>query len=124
MEWKVGVADPCRNGNSTDTDQNFLNSSSTRQYLVLLVELGTQSGKPTKEEGLRVIGNLTRRTACSRPRARSSVGIGTRVCMEFTDVAPWLTPPQWTIDESAADGTRWRYRVGGAQPISRTPKPY
>jgi len=38
------------------------------------------------------------------------VGIGTRVRMEFTDVAPGLTPPQWIIDESTAGGTPWRYR--------------
>jgi hypothetical protein len=38
------------------------------------------------------------------------VGIGTRVHMVFTDVAPGLALPQWTIDESAASGTPWRYR--------------
>jgi len=38
------------------------------------------------------------------------VGIGTRVGMAFTDVAPGLALPQWTIDEGAVDGTPWRYR--------------
>jgi hypothetical protein len=38
------------------------------------------------------------------------VGIGTRVRMVFTDVAPGLALPQWTIDESAASGPPWRYR--------------
>jgi hypothetical protein len=38
------------------------------------------------------------------------VAIGTRVRMEFTDVAPGLTLPQWTIDESDGGGTPWRYR--------------
>jgi uncharacterized protein len=28
----------------------------------------------------------------------------------FTDVAPGLALPQWTIDETAAGGTPWRYR--------------
>jgi hypothetical protein len=40
----------------------------------------------------------------------SEIGIGTRVRMVFTDVAPGLALPQWTIDESAAGGTPWRYR--------------
>ena len=38
------------------------------------------------------------------------VGIGTRVRMVFTDVAPGLSLPQWTIDEAANAGvTAWRY---------------
>jgi uncharacterized OB-fold protein len=80
-------------------------------YLVLLVELDTQSGKPTKEEGLRVIGNLTRPDGVLAPKSEvERVGIGTRVRMVFTDVAPGLALPQWTIDESAAGATPWRYR--------------
>ena len=58
-------------------------------YLVLLVELDTQSGKPTKEAGLRVIGNLTRPDGVLAPKSEvERVGIGTRVRMVFTDVAP------------------------------------
>jgi uncharacterized OB-fold protein len=80
-------------------------------YLVLLVELDTQSGKPTREEGLRVIGNLTRSDGVLAPKSEvERVGIGTRVRMVFTDVAPGVALPQWTIDESAAGGTPWRYR--------------
>jgi uncharacterized OB-fold protein len=46
-------------------------------YLVLLVELDTQSGKPTKEEGLRVIGNLTRPDGVLAPRSEvERIGIG------------------------------------------------
>ena len=37
------------------------------------------------------------------------VGIGTRVRMVFSDVAPGLAIPQWTIDEAAPPGTAWRY---------------
>jgi hypothetical protein len=37
------------------------------------------------------------------------VGIGTRVRMVFSDVAPGLALPQWTIDETAPPGTPWRY---------------
>ena len=32
------------------------------------------------------------------------------VSMVFTDIAPGLSLPQWTIDESAAGGTPWRYK--------------
>ncbi|MGZ5905588.1 MAG: Zn-ribbon domain-containing OB-fold protein [Reyranella sp.] len=79
-------------------------------YLVLLVELDTQSGMPTKEAGLRVIGNLTRPDCVLAPRSEvERVGIGARVRMVFTDVAPGLALPQWTIDETAAGGTPWRY---------------
>ena len=80
-------------------------------YLVLLVELDTQSGMPTKEAGLRVIGNLTRPDGVLAPNSEvEQVGIGTRVRMVFTDVAPGLALPQWTIDETAGDGAPWRYR--------------
>ena len=38
------------------------------------------------------------------------VGIGTRVRMVFTDIAPGLSLPQWTIDESATQPAKpWRY---------------
>jgi uncharacterized protein len=79
-------------------------------YLILLVELDTQSGKPTKHEALRVIGNLvTADGALASPKDVARVGIGTRVRMVFTDVAPGLSLPQWTIDESAATAKVWRY---------------
>ena len=79
-------------------------------YLVLLVELDTQSGMPTREEGLRVIGNLVRPDGVLAPKAEvERVGIGSRVRMVFTNVAPGLALPQWTIDETAAGGTPWRY---------------
>src|SRR5262249_50656695 len=79
-------------------------------YLVLLVELDTQSGQPTKEEGLRVIGNLTGLDGVPAPKSEvERVGIGSRERMGSTDVAPGLALPQWTIDESAAGGTAWRY---------------
>jgi uncharacterized OB-fold protein len=49
-------------------------------YLVLLVELDTQSGMPTREEGIRVIGNLVRSDGVLAPKAEvERVGIGTRV---------------------------------------------
>ena len=79
-------------------------------YLVLLVELDTQSGKPTREEGLRMIGNLVRPDGVLAPRSDvEKVGIGSRVRMVFTDVAPGLSLPQWTIDEGGGGGKPWRY---------------
>jgi hypothetical protein len=78
---------------------------------VLLVELDTQSGVPTREAVLRVIGNLTRPDGVLAPNSEvERVGIGTRMRIVFTDVAPGLALPQWTIDETAAGGTPWRYR--------------
>jgi hypothetical protein len=66
-------------------------------YLVPMVELDRQSGKPTKE-GLRVIGNLTRPDGVLAPKSEvEPVGIGTRVRMMFTKVASGPARPQWTI---------------------------
>jgi len=60
---------------------------------------------------LRVIGNLTRPDGVLAPKSEvERVGIGSRVRMVFTDVAPGLALPQWTIDEGRANGTPWRYR--------------
>jgi len=76
---------------------------------VRLGELDTQSGKPTKTEALRVIGNLT--TADGKLASREDVekvGIGSRVKMTFADVAPGFAIPQWTIDSGGA-AKPWRY---------------
>ncbi len=80
-------------------------------YLILLVDLDTQKGKPSEHEALRVAGNLA--TADGRlapPEMVRRVGIGSRVRMVFSDVAPGLALPQWTIDESASQPEKpWRY---------------
>ncbi len=80
-------------------------------YLVLLVDLDTQKGKPTPDEALRVVGNLTTADGVlAPPDMVRKVGIGTRVRLVFTDVAPGLALPQWTIDEAAPDPVKpWRY---------------
>ena len=80
-------------------------------YLILLVDLDTQKGKPTEDEALRVVGNLTMPDGTLAPPAVvKSVGIGTCVRMVFSDVAPGLALPQWTIDERAAQPEKpWRY---------------
>jgi uncharacterized protein len=84
-------------------------------YLVLLVDLDVQKGKPTEHEALRVVGNLaTPEGTLAPPEMVGKVGIGTRVRMVFSDVAPGLALPQWTIDEAAAQPEKpWRY------PLSR-----
>ena len=80
-------------------------------YLILIVDLDTQKGKPTADEALRVVGNLaTPDGKLAPPGMVKKVGIGTRVRMVFADVAPGLSIPHWTIDEGAQQpATPWRY---------------
>jgi uncharacterized OB-fold protein len=80
-------------------------------FMVLLVELDNQRGQPTAHEALRVIGNLVDAECRIASSAYSrDVGIGSRVRMIFTPVAPGLALPQWTIDRSASQPARpWRY---------------
>jgi uncharacterized OB-fold protein len=80
-------------------------------YLVLLVDLDTQKGVPTQHDALRVIGNLTTPDGkLAPPEMVKQVGIGTRVRMVFTDVAPGLSLPQWTLAEGGLGPARpWRY---------------
>jgi hypothetical protein len=78
-------------------------------YLVLLVDLDIQKGKPTEHEALRVVGNLvTPDGRLAPPELVRQVGIGTRVRMVFSDVAPGLSLPQWTVDDTQAEKP-WRY---------------
>ena len=80
-------------------------------YMVLLVDLDTQKGKPSAVEALRVVANLTTQDGVLAPAAMvKTVGIGTRVRMVFADVADGLSLPQWTIDEKAPQPAKpWRY---------------
>jgi uncharacterized protein len=79
-------------------------------YLVLLVDLDTQKGKPTEHEALRIVGNLTTPDGTlASPELVKRVGIGTRVRMVFSDVAPGLALPQWTLDGEAPQPRPWRY---------------
>jgi uncharacterized protein len=80
-------------------------------YMVLLVDLDRQLGMPSEHEALRVVGNLTTTDGkFAPPEMVRRVGIGTRVRMVFTDVAPGLALPQWTIDEDAKQPDKpWRY---------------
>ena len=80
-------------------------------YLVLLVDLDRQLGKPTEHDALRVVGNLaTSDGKLAPPEMVKRVGIGTRVRLVFTDVAPGLALPQWTVDDTAKQPDKpWRY---------------
>jgi uncharacterized OB-fold protein len=82
-------------------------------YLVLLVDLDTQKGKPSEHEALRVLGNLTSPDGkLAPPDVVKRVGIGTRVRMVFADAGPGLALPQWTIDEGAQQPEKpWRYAI-------------
>jgi uncharacterized OB-fold protein len=80
-------------------------------YLILLVDLDTQKGHPSEHEALRVAGNLaTADGKLAPPEMVRQVGIGTRLRMVFTDVAPGLSLPQWAIDETVAQPSVWRYK--------------
>jgi uncharacterized protein len=80
-------------------------------YLILVVDLDSQKGKPTEHEALRVVGNLAMPDGKLAPADMvRKVGIGTRVRMVFSDVAPGLAVPQWTIDDGAQQPDKpWRY---------------
>ena len=80
-------------------------------YMVLLVDLDTQKGQPSEYESIRVAANLvTPDGMLAPPDLVRQVGIGTRVRMVFSDVAPGLSLPQWTIDTVAAQpASPWRY---------------
>src|SRR6478672_12927820 len=68
-------------------------------YMILLVDLDTQKGKPSEHEALRVVGNLTTPDGMlAPPDMVKRVGIGSRMRMVFSDVGPGLSLPQWTID--------------------------
>lgn len=78
-------------------------------YLVLLVDLDAQRGKPTEHEALRVVGNLATPDGKLAPAELvEQVGIGTRVRMVFSDVASGLSLPQWALDDAQPEKV-WRY---------------
>lgn len=82
-------------------------------YLVLLVELDAQRGRPSPEEALRVIGNLTNPDGTlAPPELVAQVGIGSRVRMVFADASAEIALPQWTLDEAAGAGPPWRHDRG------------
>ena len=80
-------------------------------YMILLVDLDTQKGKPSEHEALRVVGNLATPDGKLAPADMvKRLGIGTRVKMVFSDISAGFSMPQWTIDEDAPQPEKpWRY---------------
>lgn len=80
-------------------------------YMVVLVELDTQRGQPTKTEAIRMLGNLTLPNGELAPESvRSQVGIGTRVRMVIKDCSPELALPMWAVDEDAKQPEKpWQF---------------
>ena len=61
------------------------------------------------------MGNLTTADGVlAPPELVRKIGIGTRVRMVFTDIAPGLALPQWTFDQPAAQPA-WVWRYPGDQ---------
>ena len=84
-------------------------------FHILLVELDFQRARPGPHDALRLVGNLTTADGVLAPYSLAeSVGIGTRMRMAFTPVAPGLSLPQWTVDETAVQSAApWRYPGSG-----------
>lgn len=79
-------------------------------YMVAFVELDTQSGRPTADQGIRVAGNLvTPDGALAPPDLIARVGIGSRMRMVFRAVGEGFALPMWTLDEAAEQPAPWRY---------------
>jgi uncharacterized OB-fold protein len=80
-------------------------------YMLLLVELDTQRGAPTENDGLRVVGNLvTSDGELAPPDVVKQVGIGSRMRMVFKHVGKGLALPMWALDEGAEQPAKpWRY---------------
>ena len=80
-------------------------------YMLLLVELDVQRGKPTEHDGLRVAGNLvTPDGELAPPDVVRRIGIGSRMRMVFKTVGDGFALPMWTLDETAAQpAAPWRY---------------
>jgi uncharacterized OB-fold protein len=79
-------------------------------YLILLVDLDTQKGRPTTNEALRIVGNLvTPEGTLAPPELVLRVGIGSRVRMVFVETGEGFAIPQWTLDETVQQPAPWRY---------------
>lgn len=82
-------------------------------YLLLLVELDSQRGKPDQFDGLRMTANLaTADGDLATPEMVKQVGIGTRLRIVYKDVDENVSIPLFTIDEEADQPSKpWRYAI-------------
>jgi uncharacterized OB-fold protein len=78
----------------------------TTPYVVVLVELDEQRGRPTADEGLRIIANLVKADGAFEDEAQAAIGKRVRVC--FQDLADHLALPQFTLTDEAPEGRVWR----------------
>jgi hypothetical protein len=75
-------------------------------YATILVELDEQRGKPTADEGLRIIANLVKADGSFEDATK--VAIGKRVRVVFQDLADHLALPQFALSGEPGDGRVWR----------------
>jgi hypothetical protein len=80
-------------------------------YPVVVVELDEQRGRPTAEDGLRIVANLVTREL--HPEAEPSVAIGARVEVCFQPIAPGFALPQFRLSDEPPSGPTWRFPGGG-----------
>lgn len=80
-------------------------------YMLVLVELDTQSGQPSEHEALRIVGNLaTADGDLAPPELLARVGIGSRLRIVFKAAGADIALPLWTLDDSMPQPARpWRY---------------
>jgi uncharacterized OB-fold protein len=77
-------------------------------YPVVLVELDEQRGKPTADEGLRLITNLA--SDDFKPEKEENVAIGKRVEVIFLDVSPDLSLPLFKLSQEPPQGRVWQLK--------------
>ena len=75
-------------------------------YPVVLVELDEQRGRPTPDEGLRMIANLVR--SDFSPEREENVAIGKPARVLFQDLSPEIALPQFTLTDEPPAGRVWR----------------
>ena len=80
-------------------------------YMIAIVELDIQRGKPDADDGLRVAGNLVHPDGTlADPGLISRIGIGSRMRMVFRDVGDDFAMPMWTLADDPGNAEPWRYR--------------
>jgi uncharacterized OB-fold protein len=76
-------------------------------FAIVLVELDEQSGKPTEEDGLRIVANLL--TDDMKPEKEENVAIGARVEVIFDDEPDGIRIPHEKLSGEPPKGETWRH---------------